>query len=62
MSRENVEIVRRVADEFTETQQVSDLVSPNLVWHVGSWSGWTGQPEFYSHEGFMEFFAEWIDP
>ena len=61
MSRENVEVVRRVTDEFTETQQVSDLVSPNLVWHVGSWSAWTRRPEFYGHEGFMESFAEWVD-
>jgi hypothetical protein len=32
MSWENVEIVRRVINEFTETRQLS-LVSPELVWH-----------------------------
>jgi hypothetical protein len=53
--------VRRVVNEFTETQQLSDLVSPDPVWHVGSWSAWTGQPEFYGRDGFMEFFAEWTD-
>jgi ketosteroid isomerase-like protein len=62
MSRENVELVRRVLDEFTETQQpVADLTSPDLVWHVGSWSAWSGQPEFHGLDGFMEFFAEWTD-
>jgi ketosteroid isomerase-like protein len=60
MSRENVEIVRRVINEFTETRQLS-LVSPELVWHVGSWSEWPGRPEFHGHDGFREFFAEWTD-
>jgi ketosteroid isomerase-like protein len=61
MSQENVEVVRRVLDELTETQRLTDLVSPDLVWHVGSWSAWTGRPEFHGHAGFMEFFAEWTD-
>jgi ketosteroid isomerase-like protein len=60
MSQENLEIVRRILDEFTETQQLS-LVSPELVWHVGSWSAWPGRPEFHGHDGFREFFAEWTD-
>jgi ketosteroid isomerase-like protein len=61
MSQENVEIVASVLNEFTETQRLSDLVSPGLVWHVGSWSAWTGQPEYHGHDGFMGFFAEWTD-
>jgi ketosteroid isomerase-like protein len=61
MSQGNVEIVRRILNEFTATQQLSDLVSPDLVWHVGSWSAWTGRPEFHGRDGFMEFFAEWTD-
>jgi ketosteroid isomerase-like protein len=59
MSQENVKIVASVLSEFTETQRLSDLVSPDLVWHVGSWSAWTGQSEFHGHDGFKEFFAEW---
>jgi ketosteroid isomerase-like protein len=60
MSQENVEIVRRVTTEFSETQQVSELVSPDLVWHVGSWSAWPGQPEYHGRDGFSEFFGEWV--
>ncbi len=60
MSEENVEIVRRVLTEFAETQQLSELVAPNLVWDLRSWAVWTGQAEFHGRDGFMEFFAEWI--
>jgi ketosteroid isomerase-like protein len=59
MSQENVEIVRSVLTEFNETQQLSELVAPDFVWHVGSWSAWAGEPEFQGREEFMEFFAEW---
>jgi ketosteroid isomerase-like protein len=59
MSLDKVEVVRRVSNGFTETQQLSDLVSPDLVWCAGSWADWYGQPEYYGHEGFAAFFAEW---
>ena len=54
-----MEIVRRILTEFNETRQLSELVAPDLVWDLGSWSAWTGQPEFHGRDGFMEFFAEW---
>ncbi len=60
MSSDNVEIVRSVTTEFSETQQVSELVAPDLVWHVGSWSAWPGQPEYHGRDGFSEFFGEWV--
>jgi ketosteroid isomerase-like protein len=60
MSRENVEIVRRILAEFSETQRLSDLVSPDLVWHTGSWTLWTGPSEYHGRDGFLEFFGEWI--
>jgi ketosteroid isomerase-like protein len=61
MSQENVEVVRRVMNHFTETRQLSDLVSSDLVWHLGSWSEWSGPPEFRGRDGFMNFFAGWVD-
>ena len=61
MSQENVEIVRRVVTEFTETHQLSELVAPDLVWDLRSWPAWSGQPEFRGRDGFMDFFAEWTD-
>jgi ketosteroid isomerase-like protein len=61
VSQKNVEIVRRLLAEFAETQAFSDLTSPDLVWHIGSWSAWSGQPEYHGEAGFMEFFADWTD-
>jgi ketosteroid isomerase-like protein len=63
MSQENVEIVRRVTDHFTETHEVvSELVAPDFVWDLSSWPAWSGQQEFHGLDGFVAFFAEWIEP
>jgi ketosteroid isomerase-like protein len=59
MSQQNVETVRSVLSEFAETQKLSELVSPEAVWDLGSWSAWSGQLVFHGREGFLEFFAEW---
>ena len=62
MSRENVEIIRRVTTEFTETQQVvPELYAPDAVWDLSSWPAWSGQQEFHGLDAFMAFFAEWTD-
>ena len=62
MSQENVEIVRRVTAEFSETQQLSELIAPDIVWHAGSWAAWPGRSEYRGHEGFLRFFSEWVEP
>ncbi|HSJ18384.1 MAG TPA: nuclear transport factor 2 family protein, partial [Solirubrobacterales bacterium] len=61
MSRENVEVVRRVMTEFTGSQRLTGEVAPDLIWDLSSWDAWTGQPEYHGHDGFYEFFAEWTD-
>jgi len=61
MSQENVDFVRALLTEFTETQQPSELLAPDFVWDLRSWSVWTGQAVFHGSDGFMEFFAEWTD-
>jgi ketosteroid isomerase-like protein len=61
MSRENIELVRRVMAEFNETQQPSEFLAPDFVWDMRSWPVWTGQPEFHGAGGFREFFAEWTE-
>ena len=61
MSQENVEIVRRIVSEFSETlQPVSGLTSPDFIWNTGSWTPWTGPSEYRGIDGFMQFFGEWI--
>jgi hypothetical protein len=60
MSEENVEIVRRVTAEFTESHKVSsERVAPDSIWDMRSWPSWSGQPQFHGRDGFIEFFAEW---
>ncbi len=59
MSEENVEIVRRVTTEFTETQQLSKLIASDFVWDLSSWPAWSGQQEFHGRDAFVAFFAEW---
>jgi ketosteroid isomerase-like protein len=62
MSQENVELVRGLLVEFSETQQPNEeLLAPDFVWNMRSWPVWTGQGEFHGPDGFREFFAEWID-
>jgi ketosteroid isomerase-like protein len=61
MSQENVELVRRILTRFSETlQPVTDLTSPDFIWHTGSWAAWTGPSEYHGTDGFMQFFGEWI--
>ena len=61
MSQEDVELVRRILSEFSETlQPVSDLTSPDFIWNTGSWTPWTGPPEYRGIDGFMQFFGEWV--
>jgi ketosteroid isomerase-like protein len=61
VSQENVELVRRIIARFDETlQPVTDLTSPDFIWHAGSWTAWTGPSEYHGTDGFAQFFAEWI--
>jgi hypothetical protein len=53
--------VRGAVTEFAETQQLPEVVALDFVWDMRSWAGWTGQAEYHGRDGFMQFFAEWID-
>jgi ketosteroid isomerase-like protein len=61
VSQENVELVRHILARFGQTlQPVTDLTSPDFIWHTGSWTLWTGPSEYRGTDGFMQFFREWI--
>src|SRR6476646_3621407 len=61
MSRENVEIMRGVFARFAgRLQPVTDLTSPDFIWHAGSWTAWTGPSEYRGTHGFARFFDEWV--
>ena len=63
MSRENVEIVRRMLAEFRETQQpLTEAFAPDFIWDLSTFQGWPGQKRFTGIGEFNEFFASWIEP
>ena len=63
MSRENVEIVRRMLSEFGETHEPqAEAFAPDFIWDLSNFEGWPGQHEFNGIDGFNEFFASWTEP
>jgi hemolysin type calcium-binding protein len=61
MSQENVEIVRRVLEEFAATQRLTDDVGPEFVWDMSRFEGWPEEPTYRGEDRFMEFFRTWVD-
>ena len=51
MSQENVDFVRRLLTEFSETQQPSELLAPDFVWDMRSWPVCPGQPSITGLRG-----------
>jgi ketosteroid isomerase-like protein len=33
-----------------------------MIFYAGTWSAWSGPPEFHGYDGFLRFFAEWVEP
>jgi ketosteroid isomerase-like protein len=62
MSQENVEVVRRVLEEFIATRQFSDEVAVDVVWDMSSFQGWPDRSVFHGLEGFTRFLSAWIEP
>jgi ketosteroid isomerase-like protein len=62
MSQENVEIVRRGIAAFIESEPLSDFFASDLVWDMGTFSGWPGQSEFCGLDEFNDFLEAWIEP
>jgi ketosteroid isomerase-like protein len=62
MSQENVEIVKRVLEEFIATGQFSDEVAADVLWDMSTFRGWPDQPVFHGFDGFAEFMNAWREP
>jgi ketosteroid isomerase-like protein len=62
MSQENVEVVRKGIAAFTESERVSEFFAPDVVWDMGTFSGWPGRSEFRGLDEFNEFLDAWIEP
>jgi ketosteroid isomerase-like protein len=70
MSRENVELVRRVYDAVAarDSETVLSLYHPDLVWdhtHNAEVAGLVGEPIYHGHDGLREwsrqFYEAWED-
>jgi uncharacterized protein len=61
MSRENVEVVRRVAEAFTRGDMASVVgaVDPSIEWDLSRAATWPEQRVYRGFEAVLEFFGEW---
>jgi ketosteroid isomerase-like protein len=61
VSRENLEIVRRVCDAFAagDLDSVLSLVSPEIEWDFSHADTWLEDQVYRGYEGITEFFGKW---
>jgi ketosteroid isomerase-like protein len=63
MSKENVEIVRRVYEHFDATHTVDlGTLAPNVVWDMSNFESWPERRHYEGHEGVEEFITSWLEP
>ena len=62
MSKENVEIVRKGIAAFIESEPLSEFFAADVVWDMGTFSGWPGRSEFRGLDEFNDFLDAWIEP
>jgi ketosteroid isomerase-like protein len=61
MSRESVDAVATSFREFKATRRPTNF-APDVVWDMRTFRGWPDEAEYRGADGFMEFFAKWIEP
>jgi ketosteroid isomerase-like protein len=62
VSRENVEVARKVLEHFAATDEFLDVVAPGFVWDMATFDGWPDQTEFHGTAGLREFVSLWREP
>ena len=62
MSQESVEVVRNGIAAFMESERLAEFFAPDVVWDMGTFSGWPGQSEFCGLDEFNDFLEVWIEP
>ncbi len=60
MSQENVEIVKRLLEDFIAIGP--DATPADFIWDMSTFRGWPDQPVFHGVEGFAEFMSAWRAP
>ena len=61
MSRENVEVVRRVFEAFRagNVERVLEMVDPAVEWDLSRAATWPERPVYRGYDDVSRFFAEW---
>ena len=60
MSQENVAIIRLAYLNFQATGRFeAEVATPDFVWDMSHYAGWTEQQVYEGAEGAQSFFAEW---
>jgi ketosteroid isomerase-like protein len=60
VSQENVEVVRRGYQRLRETGRIpAEVVTPDFVWDMSNFAGWTEQPIYAGAEGPTRFLDDW---
>ena len=62
MSEENVAIVRESLEHFAATDDFLNVIAPDFVWDMGTFTGWPDKPQFHGADGLREFVTLWRAP
>ena len=63
MAASPLELVQRSWAHFLATGNFDDeLVSPDYVWDMSTFSGWPEQQVYHGREGAQQFIADWTAP
>jgi ketosteroid isomerase-like protein len=60
VSEQNVEIVRRGWEHFSQTgEPLPGILAPGFVWDMSTFRGWPEQPRYEGAEGTHAFLRDW---
>jgi ketosteroid isomerase-like protein len=62
VSEENVAIVRESLEHFAATDDFLNVIAPDFVWDMGTFTGWPDKPQFHGADGLREFVTLWRAP
>jgi ketosteroid isomerase-like protein len=62
VSEGNVELVRSMLADFSAFNRVLAVLSPDFVWDLSTFEGWTGQTRYEGADAFIEFMRKWLEP
>jgi ketosteroid isomerase-like protein len=62
VSEENVARVRQSLEHFAATDEFLNVLAPDFVWDMSTFTGWLDTPQFHGADGLREFVTLWRAP